>query len=249
VVAAAANQPVVSFLTWIEHEGLPLLDPAWYRFWSALGHVPPWLFHLPRNLVLDFDAQQRMIGSLFGGSDKYLMVATVIAAAALGEEIFFRGFYLPALRRSIGLTAAVLISGACFALVHFEWVGFLGLMEIGIMLAALRIWSGSLWAAVIGHGVNNAIAGTAFLLGLQDPDSPTPAWALVLGAVFTVAGVLLLRRVVKKDLAVQEIPAPPRWLARSSLAIIWTFFLVFSSYSFLKMRQPPAEREEVERPR
>ncbi|HEX4385211.1 MAG TPA: CPBP family intramembrane glutamic endopeptidase [Myxococcales bacterium] len=253
VVAAAANQPVVSFLTWVEHEGLPVLDPSWFRFWTwwqqHVGHVGSWLPHLPRNLVLDFDAQQRMLGSLFGGSDKYLIMMTVVVAAALGEEIFFRGFYLPALRKSFGLLAAVLISGACFSLVHFEWVGFFGLMEIGILLAALRIWSGSLWAAILGHAVNNAIAGTAFLLGYEDPDSPTPLWTVVLGAALFVAGIVALRRVLQKDLAVEEKPAPPRKLAWSSLAIIWTFFLFSSFYSYTKMRQPPVDREETESPR
>src|SRR5439155_15845598 len=89
---------------------------------------------------------------------------SVASEATLGEELFFRGFALPALRRSWGPLAALLVSGALFSLLHMDAVGFIGLMEIGVLLAVLRWWSGSLWAAVIGHAVNNGIAGGAFLL-------------------------------------------------------------------------------------
>jgi len=184
VIVATANQPVVSFLTWAEHETLP------------------------RTLVEDFDAQQRMLSTLFAGRGAYLMVATVVIAAPLGEEIFFRGCLFPALRKSWGVLAALLVSGALFSLVHYEWVGFLGLMEIGILLAALRLWSGSLWAAIIGHAVNNFIAGGAFLLHLQDPDEPTPTWALLVGAAFLAAGIVYLARLLKRDLPAAEEQAP-----------------------------------------
>jgi membrane protease YdiL (CAAX protease family) len=199
VVVATANQPVVSFLTWAEHE------------------------LLPRSLVDEFDAQQRMLSMLFDGAGltKYLMVLTVVIAAPLGEELFFRGYLFPALRKSWGVLAAMLVSGALFSLVHGEWVGFLGLMEIGVMLAALRLWSGSLWAAIIGHAVNNAIAGGAFLLHLQDPDEPTPVWALVVGAVFLVAGIVFLAKLLQRDMPVAEERAPRRRGLSIGLAAVW----------------------------
>ena len=53
----------------------------------------------------------------------------------------------------------MLVSGALFSALHLDAVGFLGLMEIGILLAALRWWTGSLWASILGHAVNNGIAG------------------------------------------------------------------------------------------
>jgi membrane protease YdiL (CAAX protease family) len=199
IIVATANQPVVSFLTWAEHETLP------------------------RGLVEEFDAQQRMLSMLFDGAGltKYLMVATVVIAAPLGEELFFRGYLFPALRKSWGVLAAMLISGALFSLVHFEWVGFLGLMEIGILLAALRLWSGSLWAAILGHAVNNAIAGGAFLLHLQDPDEPTPVWALVVGAVFLVAGIVFLAKLLQRGMPVAEERAPRRSGLSIALAAVW----------------------------
>jgi membrane protease YdiL (CAAX protease family) len=213
VVASVANQPVVSFLTWVEQKTLP------------------------RSLVDEFDLQQRMLSTLFAGGAAKWMVLTVVIAAPLGEEIFFRGYLFPSLRKSWGLVAALLVSGAFFSLIHLEWVGFLGLMEIGVLLAALRLWSGSLWAAIIGHAVNNAIAGGAFLLHLQDPDEPTPVWAIVSGAALLVLGIVLLIRVARKDLIVDEERTPRRTGTASAMAAVWTLCLAGALYLTYVKRQ------------
>jgi membrane protease YdiL (CAAX protease family) len=198
LVVMAANQPIVSFLTWAERE------------------------LLPRGIVADFDAKQRMLDAVFA-AHAWPMTLTVVIAAPLGEELFFRGFALPALRKSWGVTAAVLVSGALFSMLHMDPVGFLGLMEIGVLLAALRIWSGTLWAAVLGHAVNNGIAGGAFMLGWEDPDLPPPVWVLVLGGSFLLAGIVLLVRLLRAPppAPAMEEPRPPNWAAAAALAALW----------------------------
>ncbi len=204
VVAAAANQPIVSFLTWAERELLP-------------AHV-----------VADFDAKQRMLDTVFA-AHAWPMVITVVIAAPLGEELFFRGFAFPALRRSWGVVAAVLVSGALFSILHMDPVGFLGLMEIGVLLAALRWWSGSIWAAVLGHAVNNGIAGAAFMLGYEDPDLPPPAWVLLLGAALLLAGLFLLVRVLRapSPAAPREESRGPRWPVAIALGVLWAASVAF----------------------
>ncbi len=172
-VVAALNQPIVSLLTFLAHEGLPA------------------------KLVADFDAKQRMLDGVFAGQATPMLI-TVAIAAPLGEELFFRGFALPALQRSFGAVLAVLVSGALFSALHLDPVGFVGLLEIGMMLALLRLWSGSLWPAVMAHAVNNGIAGGAFMLGYEDPDTPPPRWALLLGAALLVAGIVLAVRLLRR---------------------------------------------------
>ncbi len=198
VVVAAANQPIVSLLTWAER------------------------LALPSGLVADFDAKQRMLDAFFAGN-AVPMTITVVLAAPLGEELFFRGFAFPALRRSMGVVAAVLISGALFSILHMDPVGFLGLMEIGVLLATLRWWTGSLWAAILGHAVNNGIAGGAFLLGWEDPDLPPPAWVLALGAVLLAAGLVALVRVLRKPSPAEAVAErrEPNWAAAGALALVW----------------------------
>lgn len=203
IAVAAANQPVVSFLTWAAREVLP------------------------RNVVADFDAKQRMLDAVFS-AHAWPMALTVITAAPLGEELFFRGFALPALRRSWGVAAAVLVSGALFSLLHMDPVGFLGLMEIGVLLAALRLWSGSLWAAVLGHAVNNGIAGGAFMLGFEDPDVPPPPWLLAVGLLLLVVGIAALVRLLRsRDLPADAgEPRGANWPAAGALAALWVAAVV-----------------------
>lgn len=190
-VVAALNQPVVSLLTFLAHEGLPA------------------------ELVAKFDAKQRMLDAFFAGQATPMLI-TVAIAAPLGEELFFRGFALPALRRSFGTVFAVLVSGALFSALHMDPVGFVGLLEIGVMLALLRLWSGSLWPSVLAHAVNNGIAGAAFMLGLEDPDTPPPHWVLVLGTLLLIAalaaGVRVLWKRRSATIALEEAgPGRKRW--------------------------------------
>jgi len=211
--AALANQPVVSFLTWAAHGALP------------------------RALVEDFDAKQRMLDSVFR-AQAIPMLITVTFAAPLGEEVFFRGYALPALRKSLGPLAAILISAALFALLHMDPVGFVGLMEIGALLAALRWWSGSIWAAILAHAVNNGVAGTAFLLGWEDPDIPPPPLVLVLGATLFIVGIGALWRVLRDapDLDAEEVPGGPRRSIAMVLALVWAGAVVWGARLLLTIR-------------
>lgn len=213
VVVALANQPVVSFLTWVAHDALP------------------------RELVAEFDAKQRMLDAIFR-MHAIPMLITVTIAAPLGEEIFFRGFALPALRRTIGLFAALVVSGVLFSTLHMDPVGFIGLFEIGVLLAALRTWSGSLWAAVIGHAVNNGIAGGAFLLGWEDPDIPPPAWVLALGGTLFVAGLWQLFRLLRAQPAsdAEEVPGGPGRSAAAILGVIWVVAVIWGARAWMALR-------------
>jgi membrane protease YdiL (CAAX protease family) len=209
-LVSALNQPVVSLLTWVAHEGLPA------------------------RLVEDFDAKQRMLEGVFAGQ-AVPMVITVAIAAPLGEELFFRGFALPALQKSWGPVVAVLVSAALFSLLHLDPVGFVGLMEIGAMLALLRLWSRSLWPAVLAHAVNNGIAGGAFLLGFENPQTPPPPWVLALGAVLLLAGLALAVRLLRRhpEPGAEEVPAPGRSVAWA-LSAVWLVALALGAAQFLR---------------
>src|SRR5689334_1545840 len=210
---ALANQPVVSFLTWAAHE------------------------LLPQATIEDFDAKQRLLDSVFR-MHAIPMLVTVTLAAPLGEEIFFRGFAFPALRRTLGPVAALTLSSILFSLLHMDAVGFIGLMEIGMLLAALRWWSGSLWAAIIGHAVNNGLAGTAFLLGWEDPELPPPAWVLALGATLLIAGARLLVRLLRQPPAAEaeEVPGTVNRGFAAVLAVLWIGAVIWGVRAFLALR-------------
>lgn len=110
-----------------------------------------------------------------------------LAAVTLGplvEEVLFRGVLLSALlgfRRppntsptSARTLTAVAISAILFGLVHLPDLGYLwyavpNLALLGAAAAWLRLRSGSLWPAVLAHGVNNLLAVAGWFLVAHPP--------------------------------------------------------------------------------
>ena len=214
---AVANQPVVSFVTWGSR---------------ALA---------PQDWVQKFDSLQRAL-DLFFAQQAVPMLLTVSLAAPLGEELFFRGYALPAIARSFGPVAASLATGALFSALHLNPIGFVGLWEIGMLLAFLRLRSGSLWPAIVCHATNNAVAGGAFLAGWEDPDIQPPGWLLVLGAVLLASGIAfagpLLRRAPPPDPDPQ--PSPDEPLSRvAPLVAIWSAAVALGIAQFLGLLRIP----------
>ncbi len=97
----------------------------------------------------------------------------------LGEEIGWRGFLVPQLAKLTTFTGVALISGIIWALWHFPmtimglyvaetplwWslpIFFLGVITFSFVLAWLTIKSGSLWPAVILHGIDNYVTQKLF---------------------------------------------------------------------------------------
>ena len=215
-VVAGLNQPIVSLLTFLAHEGLP------------------------EKLIADFDAKQRMLNGIFEGQAAPMLI-TVAIAAPLGEELFFRGFALPALRGHLPTALAVLISGALFSALHLDPVGFVGLLEIGVMLALLRVWSGSLWPSVLAHAVNNGIAGAAFMLGYEDPDAPPPRSILLLGLLLLIAAMAVAIRVLWRrrgaPIAVEE-QGPDRKRWAWALFALWAVAAALGTPQAIRLLRP-----------
>ncbi|WP_141727573.1 CPBP family intramembrane glutamic endopeptidase [Thermogemmatispora onikobensis] len=92
-----------------------------------------------------------------------LLVLAVIVAP-LCEEIFFRGFVFPGLRRGLATGWAVLASALVFGLAHADLGSLPVLIVIGLLLALLRWWSGSVYPGLLLHMLNNGISATVILL-------------------------------------------------------------------------------------
>lgn len=81
-----------------------------------------------------------------------------VVLAPLAEEIIFRAFLFRNLRDAMGRGLAMLLSGFAFALVHFEPTLVLPLTALGVALALLYEWSGSLYVPIVVHALWNLIA-------------------------------------------------------------------------------------------
>lgn len=81
------------------------------------------------------------------------ILVTIIGPVA--EEVFFRGFAYPALRKRLGVKNAIILVSFVFALLHTNLVGLLPIMVLGILLAYLYEKTGSLIPSITVHIIHN----------------------------------------------------------------------------------------------
>lgn len=94
---------------------------------------------------------------LTGGNLTY-WAGVVLAAvvAPIVEETGFRGMLYNALRGTMGVWPAAMVSGAIFSIIHPTLPGgFLPILALGSVLAILRESTGSLYPCMICHGLWN----------------------------------------------------------------------------------------------
>ncbi len=117
--------------------------------------------------------------SIEGNAAAYLvwMVLVVWGSAAVGEELFARGFVMDRLTNLFGgsriaIAAAVLAQALMFGLLHAIQgpTGVLITAFVGVILAITYYASGrNLWAPIIAHGLMDTYGLTLIFLGLPLP--------------------------------------------------------------------------------
>lgn len=144
------------------------------------------------DAMADFEASMREMEQraqafslrfLYTGSGLQLAANILVMAMipAVCEELMFRGWLLRRLAKCTSRHAAVLISAAVFSFIHFQFFGFVPRMLMGMALGYIYLYTGSLFAPILVHFMNNAVvvilsyvehnycAGTPFsLLGFGD---------------------------------------------------------------------------------
>jgi len=133
--------------------------------------------------------------------DGALLLASLlyfVLVAATTEEVFFRGLLL---RASLDLTGrivpALLISAALFGLVHVNQLLFVPIFVAdGCALGAIRIRTGSLVPAVLGHGLLNFLTATLLIGSATVSDQRALLYVALVVVVdlVMVVSCLMLRR-------------------------------------------------------
>ena len=94
-------------------------------------------------------------------SNEYLVLMFVISiTAGICEESLFRGVVLDAYEHRFGLKWGALFSGLLFGVFHFNPQNFIGPIILGVVFAYIVQITGSIWAGVLAHAMNNGIAVT-----------------------------------------------------------------------------------------
>lgn len=85
------------------------------------------------------------------------IIFLIIFFGPLAEEVFFRGFLYPAMRRRLSAAPAIIINGVLFALVHMSLSRLVVFIAIGMVMAWLFEKTRSLVACTTLHVVHNTL--------------------------------------------------------------------------------------------
>ncbi len=111
-------------------------------------------------------AGQPNVRPLFGPGPLGFAVALFGTAlvAPLAEEVFFRGFVYPPLRRRLGLVWGIAVDAVLFSALHFTPTVFPPILALGVFFCLLYEYTGSLWPGMMLHAAINAFAVVAAYL-------------------------------------------------------------------------------------
>ncbi len=119
------------------------------------------VINIVAKLVPGFNADQAQdIGftSVYGLERAAAFIVLVVIAPIV-EETIFRGFLFGKLRQhKMPLWPAILVVSVLFGLAHGQWNVGIGTFILSIIMCYLREMTGSIWAGVLVHMINNAVA-------------------------------------------------------------------------------------------
>ncbi|MGH7179823.1 MAG: lysostaphin resistance A-like protein [Tepidisphaeraceae bacterium] len=92
------------------------------------------------------------------GSQLALTLLVTAGAAAIGEELFFRGFMLTRLTDRWGFAPAVMVTSVLFGILHMNMPHAIFATGFGLYLGWIVHRSGSIRPAILCHATNNVAA-------------------------------------------------------------------------------------------
>ena len=109
------------------------------------------------------------------GIEPWTVYAVLFGSAFIApfcEEIFFRGFVFSGLLHDLSPLWAAIVSSALFAVAHADPGSFVPLFVIGLCLAFVRWRTGSTWASMSLHILNNVLASVDIILAMHHINLP-----------------------------------------------------------------------------
>ena len=109
-------------------------------------------------------AGERLLSMAQSVPARVILFILICVLAPILEEIIFRGFVFPGLRRRMNMSGAVAMSAVLFALMHNNPAAMIPITLIGVVLAVLYERNLSLVPSIICHALNNTLVFFLMLL-------------------------------------------------------------------------------------
>ncbi|MBN1351132.1 CPBP family intramembrane metalloprotease [candidate division KSB1 bacterium] len=125
-------------------------------------HIVAWLAQLQATLFPEsLDAAEALESVLNFEKSGFQPVTALLLFAltpAICEEIIFRGVLLSSFKTRMTPAAAILLTGLLFGISHMSIFRIMPTALLGIYLTYITYRTGSIYLAMLGHAINNAIA-------------------------------------------------------------------------------------------
>lgn len=133
---------------------------AWLPAWALFVALYVFVLHAAGGVIEAQEPLRYLVHEPAAAPGYWLVVATVVLAAPLAEELLFRGFLQPLLvprcGRALGLGATALLFGLGHGLAYALPIGLLG-----AFFGWLVERHGSLLPAIVAHALHNAVTVAA----------------------------------------------------------------------------------------
>ena len=169
----------------------------------VLGAMP--ILMLIQNLMGHFDfgpgvkksqeaneALQRAYLTMPTLIDFFRSLVVIAIIPALGEEIFFRGFFMRATHRlARNKVIPVVFTALIFAYVHSNYYGLPSIFLAGVLLAVIYNLTSSLWCGIAAHMFFNGMQVVLTYMGNSNPALSTAMNEDKIQWLWVAAGALL----------------------------------------------------------
>lgn len=107
----------------------------------------------------DYEQEQDVGFEALSTQLEYVMAfISLVIVAPIAEEVIFRGYLFGKLKKYAKVWISVVLSALLFAIAHFQFNVGLDTFALGVVLALLRVVTGSLWASILLHMLKNGVA-------------------------------------------------------------------------------------------
>ena len=139
----------------------------WYTYpiWVVFGVIAMFILRIIYGIItvlFKIPVKVQMVHTLMSSVDDWRVFILIIIdgafIAVLIEELFFRGIIHRILKTKLPAGAAVILSSAIFAAVHFDLWNFIPLFLTGVVLAIAYDMSKSIYVPILLHAANNLFA-------------------------------------------------------------------------------------------
>lgn len=173
---------------------IPLLVISFYPLINVSFYINKYLGI--SNWFKDFQGDYKdIVTALTAGTTPQILIMNLLTVAiipAICEEWLFRGTLQRFFSQYLNIHVAVFLASVIFSLIHFEFSGFLPRIFLGMLLGYIFYYSGSLWASIFAHMLNNGAQVVAIYLSnkglysvnMDTPDYPTIQELLIFTPLF-----------------------------------------------------------------